>query len=239
MHGMTVGQHRLVAGTRHLVVEPHAHGRKHRRLRPDLEVVVVACGDAIRAPCFDDGQGQPLAFHVAIGHAGLAQEIRSAHLEPHQVVCVVHDPHFVGLSIAHTHARDAAAGGQRAATGAGCARVAAALSSRVACSGSGAWKMAEPATRIRAPAPTTRATLVRSTPPSTSTGALVLPARSRAARTSRSFASLRGMNVWPPNPGLTDITSTKSRSPAISSRATTGVDGFSTAPALTPSALMA
>ena len=36
-------------------------------------------------------------------------------------------------------------------------------------------------------------------------------------RTSRTFSSLRGMNVWPPKPGLTDITSTKSTSPAMAS----------------------
>ena len=50
--------------------------------------------------------------------------------------------------------------------------------------------------------------------------------------------SLRGMNAWPPKPGLTDITSTKSTSAAISSSATTGVAGLSTTPALTPSALI-
>ena len=46
------------------------------------------------------------------------------------------------------------------------------------------------------------------------------------------------MNVCPPNPGLTDITTTKSRSPAMSSSAEAGVDGLSTAPACAPSARM-
>ena len=62
-------------------------------------------------------------------------------------------------------------------------------------------------------------------PPSISTGAL-LPARSSSARTSGPFDSLRGMKVCPPKPGLTDMTSTKSTSPAISSSAPTGVDGI-------------
>ena len=46
------------------------------------------------------------------------------------------------------------------------------------------------------------------------------------------------MNAWPPNPGFTDITSTKSSSPATSSSIDAGVDGLSTAPALAPSFLM-
>ena len=54
---------------------------------------------------------------------------------------------------------------------------------------------------MRAPAATTLAMLLRSMPPSISIGA-GLPARSSSARTSRTLASLRGMNVWPPNPGV-------------------------------------
>ena len=46
------------------------------------------------------------------------------------------------------------------------------------------------------------------------------------------------MNTWPPNPGFTDITSTKSTSAATSSIADTGVDGFSTTPAFAPSFLI-
>ena len=42
------------------------------------------------------------------------------------------------------------------------------------------------------------------------------------------------MNVWPPNPGFTDITSTWSTFAAISSSATTGVDGLSATPARSP-----
>ena len=69
----------------------------------------------------------------------------------------------------------------------------------------------ESARRPRRPA----AALCRSMPPSISIGAAALPARSSSARTSRTLDSLRGMNVWPPKPGLTDMTSTKSTSPAI------------------------
>ena len=62
----------------------------------------------------------------------------------------------------------------------------------------------------------------------------------RAARAWRgSSRGSGGMKRCPPNPGLTDITSTKSTSPATSSIVATGVDGFSTTPAFAPSALMA
>ena len=43
------------------------------------------------------------------------------------------------------------------------------------------------------------------------------PALSSSARTRRSFSRLCGMNACPPKPGLTDITSTKSTSGAMSS----------------------
>jgi hypothetical protein len=69
--------------------------------------------------------------------------------------------------------------------------------------------------------------------------AAVLPTRSSWARTSFTLDSLRGMKVWPPKPGSTDMTSTKSTSPAICSSTVTGVDGLRTTPALAPSALIA
>src|SRR5262249_26104056 len=122
---------------------------------------------------------------------------------PHEIVRVVHDAHLVGLGVAHADPGRGLDGTHRGTA----AALAAAFSSRVALSGSGVWNTAEPATMISAPAATTRPTLCRSMPPSISIGAR-LPARSSNARTSRTLDSLRGMNVWPPNPGLTDITST-------------------------------
>jgi hypothetical protein len=46
------------------------------------------------------------------------------------------------------------------------------------------------------------------------------------------------MNFWPPKPGFTDITTTKSRSPAIASSAVAGVAGLITAPARAPNERM-
>jgi len=43
------------------------------------------------------------------------------------------------------------------------------------------------------------------------------------------------MNFCPPNPGFTDMTTTKSRSPAMASSAAAGVAGLMTAPASAPS----
>ena len=47
------------------------------------------------------------------------------------------------------------------------------------------------------------------------------------------------MKRWPPKPGFTDMTSTKSTSAATFSSTDTGVDGFSTTPAFAPSSLIA
>ena len=57
----------------------------------------------------DDGQLKARVFHLAIGPAELSQQIRPAHLEPDEVVGVVHHAHLVGLRITHAHGRGAGA----------------------------------------------------------------------------------------------------------------------------------
>ena len=59
--------------------------------------------------------------------------------------------------------------------------------------------------------------------------------RSRRATLSR----MRGMKLWPPKPGFTLMSSTKSKSPTRSTRVSTGVPGFSTMPAWAPALRMA
>ncbi len=97
--------------------------------------------------------------------------------------------------------------------------------------------MAWPATKIDAPAAAMASMFDASTPPSISMGADE-PAAASTARTRRILSRLCGMNFCPPNPGFTDITTTKSRSAAMASSAEAGVDGLSTAPAWAPSARM-
>ena len=57
-------------------------------------------------------------------------------------------------------------------------------------------------------------------------------------RTSAIFGSTEGMNCWPPKPGLTDISSTRSSLSSVWSRQDSGVAGLSTSPALQPFSLI-
>src|SRR5690606_30200167 len=98
---------------------------------------------------------------------------------------------------------------------------------------SGWPKMALPATKVSAPAAAIAPMLSGLTPPSISSR-IGLPMRSIISRTRRSLSRVEGMNSWPPNPGLTDISSTWSRSSSTHSSASTGVAGFSTSPARHP-----
>ena len=75
------------------------------------------------------------------------------------------------------------------------------------------------------------------TPPSTSRS-IGLPSASIALRRAAILASWLSMKAWPPKPGLTLITSTRSRSPSTFSMAASGVAGLSTQPALLPRLLM-
>src|SRR4029079_5831762 len=239
MHGGARGERRGVGHPHHLVGELDANRRQHRAPGSHFDVVVVLRRFAIRAVRFDPRQREAVDFHLAIVPARFAQQVGTPDFEPDEVVGVIDDAHLVGFGVAHADSRRGVRGGSRAHRGTVVvAPRAARFSSRVARSGLGAWNMADPATMMLAPAATTRPTLWLSMPPSISTGA-ALPARSSSARTSRTLDSLRGMKVCPPNPGFTDMTRTKSTSPAISSRAPTGVAGLITTPALTPNALMA
>ncbi len=75
------------------------------------------------------------------------------------------------------------------------------------------------------------------TPPSTSRS-IDLPRASIALRKAAILASWLSMKAWPPKPGLTLITSTRSRSPSTFSMAASGVAGLSTQPAFLPRLLM-
>ena len=54
------------------------------------------------------------------------------------------------------------------------------------------------------------------------------------ARRLRTFSTIAGMKLWPPKPGLTVITQTRSSRSSTCSIAASGVPGFSAAPALQP-----
>src|SRR5436305_2463718 len=99
--------------------------------------------------------------------------------------------------------------------------------------GSPAPKTADPATQTSTPADTTRAMLSRSMPPSISilTGS---PLISIIRLRRRALSSARGRNAWPPKPGLTDITSTKSSRGRTSTNSSTGVAGLIATPASAP-----
>src|SRR5258705_4373285 len=189
---------------------------------------------------FDDRQLHAINLHLAIALAGIAQPVGATDLEPDEVVGVVHHAHPVGFGIAHPDTRTPT---DRCGWRVGHARelaadpTAAARSARVALSGLPVPKIACPATRILTPAATTAAALLSSMPPSISIGADER-ARVSTSRTRRTFSMLCGMNGWPPKPGFTDMTSTWSRSCAISSSTPAGVAGFNTAPARAPSFLI-
>src|SRR5207244_2566249 len=133
-----------------------------------LDLLVVLRRRLIGASRLDHRQRESVGLHLPIVPARFAQQIRSPHLEPDEVVRVVDHPHLVGLGVTYADPGD---GLERAHRGdEAAAPFAAALSSRVARSGSALWNTAEPATMMLAPAATTRATLCRSMPPSISTG---------------------------------------------------------------------
>src|SRR5688572_3609047 len=227
---------RLVARAHHVIVEPDAHWGQQGRPRPDLDLLVVPRRLPVLAMRLDHRQRDAVVFHIAIAPSRFAEPLGAADFEPHQVVCVVDDPHAVSVGV--TYAQSCVPDDVRLIHARETEASAAARRARVAVSGSDVPKIALPATRIEAPADTTSATLEASMPPSISIGAAD-PARLRISRTRRSLSRLWGMNAWPPNPGFTDMTSTKSTSPAMSSSEDAGVAGLMTAPALAPSLLMA
>src|SRR3989344_3934627 len=97
--------------------------------------------------------------------------------------------------------------------------------------------MAEPATKVSAPASATRRMLSTLMPPSTSRRM----SRPEASMTLRTFSHLRSvlsMKLWPPKPGFTLISSTTSTLSMTHSSTSMGEAGLNTRPAWMPSALM-
>src|SRR5262249_9714954 len=143
---------------------------------------------------FDDRQRETVGFHFTIAPARETQQVRATDFEPHEIVRVVDDAHLIGFGIANPNAADGAGDVHRVGA-TGRAAIARALSSRVAVWGAGVPKIALPATRMRAPAATTRGAVLRSVPPSFSIGADEFPDWSSNLRTSRTLDSLRGMKL--------------------------------------------
>src|SRR6185436_19095364 len=110
-------------------------------------------------------------------------------------------------------------------------------SSSIRSKGSDVAKMAEPTTQVSTPAATTDPMLSRSIPPSISISTS-RPALSINACKRRALSRAWGRKACPPNPGLTDIKSTKSRRGRESTRSSTGVEGFKTTPGAAPRSRM-
>ena len=75
-------------------------------------------------------------------------------------------------------------------------------------------------------------------PPSTSSQMSACRARRCASAPPAIFGSAEAMNCWPPKPGLTDISSTRSSLSSMWSRHDSGVAGLNTSPALQPCSLI-
>src|SRR5262249_32532780 len=150
---------------------------------------VVPRGPVVVAVRLDHRQRDASVLHLPIAPAERAEQIRPANLEPHEVVRVVDDPHLVGLGVT-----DPNGGDRRSRRHAPSGLTAAARRWGVAPAGSSALKIECPATRIRAPAATTRGAVDTSMPPSTSIGA-GFRSRSSKARAALILDSLRGMKV--------------------------------------------
>src|SRR5690606_10778873 len=200
--------------------------------RPNLDLVIVTCRTLVRTVGLDDGQLDALRFHLPVRPAELPEQIRAADLEPHQIVGVVDDAHLVRLRV--PDADQAASGRHQERCGVGSASAARALSARVADSASGVPNTPFPATRMVAPAFTARRMVCGAMPPSTSMSAR-LPARASSSRALAILDSVPGIKACPPNPGSTDMISSWSKSPVISSIADRGVAGLSATPARHPS----
>ena len=81
------------------------------------------------------------------------------------------------------------------------------ISSRAAAAGSLAPNTAVPATTMSAPAATASRMLPRSMPPSTSICAVEAALDERHPQPAHLVEGGRGMKLWPPKPGFTDMTS--------------------------------
>lgn len=87
--------------------------------------------------------------------------------------------------------------------------------------------------RPHAPAPAAAAMFWGASPPST-----WMASAGCARRSAATLAIMAGMNDWPPKPGSTVMTSTRSTAPASGNTASTGVPGLSATPTRMPRARM-
>ena len=101
---------------------------------------------------------------------------------------------------------------------------------------SGCLNTAVAATRTFTPADTAPGAVSAFTPPSTSRSHAI-PRSVMAPRTCRIFGNTESMNLCPENPGLTDMTRTRSSSSMMSSSTGAGVAGFRATPACLPLSL--
>ena len=212
MHGVTRWRSRAVRRRDDVVVERQPHRRhqrapwsappSHRRIARRLRYSQCASMTGSGSP--------PLPSRDRSSRA--PQPVGAAHLEPDQVVGVVDDAHLVGLGVAHADVVTLRRGRSRpqspSATASGVIRggARAALAWPRSASARAEHRLAGDEHRRRPP-PRPRRRCRMSMPPSTSIGAR-LPARRAARGRADLVESLRGMNVWPPKPGLTDITRT-------------------------------
>src|SRR5262249_31498575 len=88
----------------------------------------------------------------------------------------------------------------------------------------------------RHPRPPQRGRVPPVMPPCTSTSIAPAP---MSARSREIFSAANGMKVWPPKPGLTDITRMRSTRSRSGSTALSGVPGLRATPAFLPSARVA
>ena len=191
------------------VVELHPHRRQHPPFRPHLELVVVP--------------RRPLVLTVRLDHR---QRRRLRAPSPDSSIrATAADPRAPPRTRRSSwrSRRRPSCRSRRTARARGTRRAARTQRATQACrpaAAARAWRARDrrcrksrcPPPGSSAPAATRRAAFDASMPPSTSIGRRVAGARRAAARTARILDSLRGMKVCPPNPGLTDITSTRSTS---------------------------
>src|SRR6266446_1921667 len=206
-------EERYPAGIRHVVARP---GGDHDE--GPCRGLVLRLADADERLAIDDVDDLiPVVLLLGAGvRAGI--DGHDGRLAPRGLLEDPEKPPAVGEGVDDVHQRGGA--------------VAAARSALTAAPGSAAPKIAEPATRVEAPSSARDCARSAFTPPSTETSTGLVP---RSALTSRIFRWAEGMKDWPPNPGFTDITSTRSSSSSTNSRAEGGVDGFKATPAFAPS----
>ena len=204
VHGRARGRHaRSAPFTHHLVGKLHPHRRAQPPVGADLDLIIVARRAPVLALGLDHRQQHAAFFHLAVGPPERAQQLRPRHLEPDEVVGVVDHAHLVRFGIPHAQRghRCRHVGGYAAAPAA--ARRAPGSPRR----DPARRRSDAPATRIDAPGPDERGGVRRRPRRRPLRCRPRCRARASSARAAATFSMLCGMNVWPLNPGFTDITS--------------------------------